>query len=100
MVAEKNDIANGFNRLENHDKLVAKTEDLLTKAAAAGVPNVIAMSGNRKGIPDAEGIDNCVIGLNRCKKIAEEKGVTICMELLNSKSRSPRLHVRSHRLGR
>lgn len=85
MVPEKNDIPNGFNRLENHDKLVSAMEQMLTLAAAAGVPNVIAMSGNRKGLSDNEGLANCVTGLNRCKKMAEEKGVTICMELLNSK---------------
>lgn len=85
MVPEKNDIGNGFNRLENHDKLVKDLEELLPRAAAGGVPNVIAMSGNRKGMPDAEGMANCVTGLNRVKKLAEEKGVTICMELLNSK---------------
>jgi hydroxypyruvate isomerase len=85
MVPEKNDIGNGFNRLENHDKLVKDMEGLLAKAAAAGVPNVIAMSGNRKGMSDSEGAANCVTGLNRCKKMAEDKGVTICMELLNSK---------------
>ena len=85
MVPEKNDIPNGFNRLENHDKLVKDMEGMLTKAAAAGVPNVIAMSGNRKGMSDSEGMGNCVTGLNRCKKMAEDKGVTICMELLNSK---------------
>jgi hydroxypyruvate isomerase len=46
---------------------------------------VITFSGNRRGQADAEGIDNCVIGLNRVKAIAEDKGVTICLELLNSK---------------
>jgi hydroxypyruvate isomerase len=85
MVPEKNDIPNGFNRLENHDKLVKNMEVLLGQAAAAGAPNVIAMSGNRKGMSDSEGMANCVTGLNRVKKMAEDKGVTICMELLNSK---------------
>jgi hydroxypyruvate isomerase len=78
-------IPNGFNRKENHDKLVKELEENITKAAAAGVPNVITFSGNRKGLPDADGIENCVVGLNRIKKLAEEKGVTICLELLNSK---------------
>ena len=41
-------IPDGFNRIENHDKLVANYEGLLPKAAAAGVPNVICMSGNRR----------------------------------------------------
>jgi hydroxypyruvate isomerase len=78
-------IPHGFNRRENHDALVKEMEENITRAAAAKVPNVITFSGNREGLPDAEGIENCVIGLNRCKKFAEEKGVTINMELLNSK---------------
>ncbi|HCC57710.1 MAG TPA: hydroxypyruvate isomerase [Solibacterales bacterium] len=78
-------IPHGFNRREHHDQLVQEMEANITKAAAAKVPNVITFSGNREGLPDAEGIENCVVGLNRCKRFAEEKGVTINMELLNSK---------------
>jgi hydroxypyruvate isomerase len=78
-------IADGFNRKENHDRLVREMEENIARAAAAGVPNVITFSGNRRGQPDAEGQENCVIGLNRVKKIAEDKGVTINLELLNSK---------------
>src|SRR6185436_9141462 len=52
---------------------------------AAGVPNVITFSGNRRGLSDAEGIEHCVTGLNRVKALAEEHKVTICLELLNSK---------------
>jgi hydroxypyruvate isomerase len=78
-------IADGFNRRENHDRLVSEMEENLARASTNGVPNVITFSGNRRGQPDAEGLDNCVAGLNRVKKMAEDKGVTICMELLNSK---------------
>lgn len=78
-------ISDAFNRKENHDRLVREMEENITRAAAANVPNVITFSGNRRGQPDAEGLDNCVIGLNRVKKLAEDKGVTICVELLNSK---------------
>ncbi len=49
------------------------------------MPNVITFSGNRRGMSDQEGLENCVIGLNRIKAYAEEKGVTINLELLNSK---------------
>ena len=49
------------------------------------VPNVITFFGNRRGMSDEEAIANCVAGLNRVKKIAEDHGVTICVELLNSK---------------
>ena len=73
------------DRKENHDKIEKQFLENIPRAAAAGVPNVITFSGNRRGQADAEGIDNCVIGLNRVKAIAEDKGVTICLELLNSK---------------
>ena len=49
------------------------------------MPNIIAFFGNRKGISDDDAIKNCVSGLNRVKKAAEEHDVTICVELLNSK---------------
>ena len=78
-------IADGFNRRENHDKLEAEMRANIERAAASGVPNVITFSGNRRGLPDAEGIENCAAGLSRVNKFAEDKGVTICMELLNSK---------------
>jgi hydroxypyruvate isomerase len=78
-------IPDGLNRKENHDKIEKQFRENIPRAAAAGVPNVITFSGNRRGQPDAEGADNCVIGLNRVKAIAEEHGVTICLELLNSK---------------
>lgn len=78
-------ISDGFNRVELHDRLVREMQENITRAAAAGVPNVITFSGNRRGQADAEGLDNCVTGLNRVKKMAEDKGVTVCVELLNSK---------------
>jgi hydroxypyruvate isomerase len=78
-------IADGLNRKENHAKIERDFRDNIEKAAAAGVPNVITFSGNRRGMSDEEGLENCLIGLNRVKRIAEDKGVTICMELLNSK---------------
>ena len=49
------------------------------------MPNIITFSGNRRGLTDQEGLENCVVGLNRIKTLAEEKGVTVCLELLNSK---------------
>lgn len=78
-------IPDGFNRKENHARLEQQMRENIAKAAAAGLPNVITFSGNRKGMSDQEGLENCVIGLNRVKAIAEDRGITICMELLNSK---------------
>jgi len=78
-------IPDGLNRKENHDKIEQELKERIPLAAAAGVPNIITFSGNRRGLSDAEGLENCVIGLNRVKGLAEKHGVTICLELLNSK---------------
>jgi hydroxypyruvate isomerase len=78
-------IRDGLNVRANHDAIVKNFEEKIPKAAQLKVPNVITFFGNRKGMSDAEAIANCVDGLNRVKKFAENAGVTICVELLNSK---------------
>jgi hydroxypyruvate isomerase len=78
-------IGSGLNRAENHDKIVEFFERTIPAAADFGAPNVICFSGNRKGMSDEQGMTNCVTGLNRIVPIAEKRGVTVCMELLNSK---------------
>ena len=75
----------GFNRPDNHDKLVADGEKMIPLASAAGVPNIVCFSGNRAGLSDGEGITNCVAGLKRLAPLAERYDVTLCLELLNSK---------------
>jgi hydroxypyruvate isomerase len=82
-------IPNGLNRRENHAAIEQAFRVGIPQAAKAGVPNVIAFSGNRRGMSDEEGAANAVIGLNRVKRIAEDNGVTICVELLNSKVNHP-----------
>ncbi len=79
------EIASAMNRVENHAKLEEGFRKYIPLAAKAGVPNVITFSGNRNGMSDDEGAKNTIAGLNRVKKIAEDHGVTICIELLNSK---------------
>jgi hydroxypyruvate isomerase len=78
-------IPDALNRKENHEKLEASLHAAIDEAVANGVPNIITFSGNRKGMDDKEGADNCVAFLTRVKAHAEDKGVTICMEYLNSK---------------
>src|SRR5689334_22554167 len=78
-------IQDALNRTENHDRLEASLNAAIDEAAAAQVPNVITFSGNRRGLDDKIGAANCVTFLNKIKAHAEDKGVTICMELLNSK---------------
>jgi hydroxypyruvate isomerase len=75
----------GFNRPDNHDKLVADAERMIPLVAQAGIPNIVVFSGNRAGMSDGEGIANTVAGLNRLTAVAEKFGVTLCLELLNSK---------------
>jgi hydroxypyruvate isomerase len=78
-------IADGLNVKANHSTIVANFERLIPRAEAERVPNVITFFGNRRGMSDEEATANCVEGLNRVKRIAEDHGVTICVELLNSK---------------
>ena len=75
----------GFNRPDQHDRIVAEAERLLPLIALAKLPNMIVFSGNRAGLSDAEGLEHCVRGLLRVTPLAERRGVTGCMELLNSK---------------
>jgi hydroxypyruvate isomerase len=82
-------IADGLNRIENHAAIEEGFRTNIPLAAAAGVPNVITFSGTRRGMSDDEGARNTIAGLNRVKRIAEDHGVTICMELLNSKVNHP-----------
>lgn len=78
-------IPKSFNRVENHDKLVAAYEEYIPKAAEAGLQNVICFSGNRAGMGDEEGLENCAKGLKRLMATAEKHKITLVMELLNSK---------------
>jgi hydroxypyruvate isomerase len=78
-------IGDCFNRPENHDRLVEALGEYIEFAANNRLPSVICFSGNRRGMPDDEGLVNCAAGLKRIVGLAEKKNVTICMELLNSK---------------
>lgn len=78
-------ILKGFNRIENHDVLLPFYEDLIKNAANAGLERIICFSGNRDGLSDEKGIENCAAGLQQLMSLAEKNNITICMELLNSK---------------
>jgi hydroxypyruvate isomerase len=77
-------IPKGWNRKEHHEDLIPLYEDYLPKAAEADVPNVVCFSGRREGLSDEQGLANCAAGLKQIMPVAEEHGVTVCMELLNS----------------
>ena len=78
-------IAKAFNRLEHHDALVTAYVPHLKAAAAVGAKNVICFSGNREGMDNPQGLENCAIGLQRLLPLAEQLGLKLVMELLNSK---------------
>jgi hydroxypyruvate isomerase len=78
-------IATGFNDPANHAMLLRELETTIPLAARFGVPNVIAMFGNRRGRSDEAGAEACVAGLSKIKALAEQERVTVCVELLNSK---------------
>src|SRR2546423_10052119 len=78
-------IGDGWNRIENHERFIKDAERLIPMVKEAGMTNLICFSGNRKGMSDSEGMDNCAKGLKQIMPTAEKHGITIVMELLNSK---------------
>jgi hydroxypyruvate isomerase len=82
-------IPKGWNRVDNHSWLIPAYEERITQVAAEKWPNIICFSGNRDGLGDQEGLENCAKGLKQLMPAAEKAGVTVCMELLNSKVNHP-----------
>ena len=89
MVPGSSPLANGVNDKSLHAEIIKRSHELIDISAAAGAPNMIILSGNRRGKSDAEGMDNTVACLNALKKHAEDKNIVLCMELLNSKVNHP-----------
>src|SRR3984957_4257967 len=81
----------GIIHKEAHEKSLVALGAAIDECAAGGSPNIITVGGQRKGMSDAEGADNAVAFLNRIKSRAEDKNVTICMEVMNSKLKDPGL---------
>lgn len=78
-------IPKGLNRSENHKYLEKKIYDAISLAAKWDIPNVIVFSGNREGLDDQKGAEMTAEGLRLVAGAAEEAGVTLVLELLNSK---------------
>ncbi len=85
MISGGTTIPDGFNRKENHAGIETRFRDAVKAAGEVGAPSLIVFSGNRRGMSDEEGLENCVIGLKKVMPMAEDKGLLVCMELLNSK---------------
>ncbi len=82
-------LPDGLNKRENHDRIEQELLENIELAAANDIPGLICFSGNREGKSAEEGRDNTIAGLLRVKKTAEEQGVNLCIELLNSKVDHP-----------
>ena len=89
MVRGGSGIKEGVNDRKNHSTIDQKMREAIKAAGTAGAPNVIVLAGDRKGLTDEEGLENSALFLNNIKGLAEEQGVTLCMELLNSKVNHP-----------
>lgn len=78
-------LVKGWNDTQYHSTLIKNYTDMIPLVAAAGYKNLICFSGNRNGMANDIGMKNCADGLKQIMSVAEKNGVTIIMELLNSK---------------
>ncbi|MCL6545850.1 MAG: TIM barrel protein [Bryobacteraceae bacterium] len=85
MVYGTRSIPDGINRTEFHEKCEKEVREGIALAVAEKGPNVILLAGNRRGMPDEQAIENSVAFIKRVIAEAEDKGITLCLELLNSK---------------
>jgi len=84
-IAGSHGFAKGFAHAEEWDECLAKLRPRIDECAAFGCERVITFSGFRRGLSDEEGIKNMVAGLKKIVPYAEEKKVTLCLEMLNSR---------------
>jgi hydroxypyruvate isomerase len=78
-------LTKGWNDKQYHDQLINNYTAHIDLVSKAGYKNLICFSGNRNGMDDETGMNNCAAGLKKIMSLAEKKGVVIQMELFNSK---------------
>lgn len=78
-------LVDGWNDKKFHAQLIKNYTEMIPLVAKAGYKNLICFSGNRRGIDDETGWNNCAEGLKQIMSVAEKNKVMIVMELLNSK---------------
>jgi hydroxypyruvate isomerase len=84
-IAPSHGFAKGFAQPAEHDDCIKVLRERIDDCAKAGFPNVITFSGYRKGLSDEVAMKNMVEGLKKIVGYAEQKKVTICLEMLNSR---------------
>jgi hydroxypyruvate isomerase len=82
-------LSDGMNDKKNHDRIEKEMVDNFELAVKYKIPSILCLSGNRRGMPDEEGLDNTVACCKRIIKAAEDRQLTVCLELLNSKVDHP-----------
>jgi len=82
-------LTEGFNDPQYHPELIENYKKYIDLVADAGYTNLICFSGNRRGINDEAGLENCTKGLKEIIGLAEKRGVVLQMELFNSKVDHP-----------
>lgn len=79
----------GLNRREHHDHIEREIRSAIRAAEQWNIPNIICFSGNRNGVDDRIGAEITAEGLRRVAGTAEDAGVTLVLELLNSRIDHP-----------
>ncbi len=83
-------LADGLNKRSNHERIAAELRESIDLAAQYGIPGLICFSGNRQPFQtEIEAIEAVADGLKRVAPYAEDKGVNLNLELLNSKIDHP-----------
>lgn len=78
-------LTKGWNDKQYHSTLIKNYTEHIDLVADAGYKNLFCASGNRNGMDDETGLQNCAEGLKQIIGHAEKRGVVLQMELLNSK---------------
>lgn len=78
-------LTKGLNNKNYSEKIVGQLLEVIPLMVKAGYTDVICFSGSRDGMDDETGIKNCVEALQKVMPTAEKNGITVQMELLNSK---------------
>lgn len=85
-IASSHGFVKGLNNPEHWGECQAKLRECIEQAADFGCPSVITFTGMREQIPDDVGAKNCVTALKQLAGLAEQKGVTLCLEMLNTRA--------------
>jgi hydroxypyruvate isomerase len=78
----------GFNNPKYHERVIQATRDSIDACAEYGYDKVICFTGMSEGLSPDEGAKNCVAGFKKVLGHAERKGVTLCLEMLNTRDSS------------